>query len=859
MFKNLKLRSKLMLIGCLLTVTPLIIIGITMFSQNKKILKVSSEESLKLAFTDLEHIVNGVYKMVDTQNELLNKMIESYLNFAVDVVKTNGGVKISTDKVRWNAVNQFTNRAAATTLPKLYVGTEWLGQTRNPKKRVFVVDHVRNMAPGIFCTVYQKMNDNGDMLRVASNVIKKDGSRSIGSYLPATDMDGFPTPMISAILRGQSFINRVLIEKTWFIAAYEPLYDDQRNIVGIIAVGTPIESAKHLRESIMAEQVGESGYIGILDSKGDYIVSYKGTRDGESTWNIKNNKGIYIMQELIARAKKLKPGEITEYEYEWQNPGDPKPRKKIARTMYFEPWDWVISATTYEEEFLTGTNIIKNAGHSNNIFLLWIIAFSLIAAIIIWYLTSLGIAGPVVKIANVIRTVAEKRDLTLNVPVAGKDEIGMMAEEMNGMMEVLRSTFTEINKSATTLDAHSDDVASRANANRERAATQKEQMEIMQTTVMEMGTTAGQVSEGSNAQKDAAESSNQNIGLLVNDMKSVNESSSSQIEEAQLASERVGMMGETGALVVQTAEKQGEAVINVTRTMDNISGSVNEMTEAANRSIEHGSQVLQAAKEGADSVKKTVDGMKAISESSVQISEIITVITDIAEQTNLLSLNAAIEAARAGAHGKGFAVVADEVGKLAQRSSEAAREITQLIKDSADRVEEGAILTDASRLALEKIAEGGQVNMTAIEDISRTTSDLASGISRAHEMILELNAFAKEIENMAGQQGSRREAAQLALSILVEKSQTIAELIQNADQSAFSIGSEMKTVVTRTEEMNELTTLQAERSAKLRDITLESTEAADQTYSGAGHVVQITEELKTLSTSLVEQVALFKI
>ncbi|MGD8703845.1 MAG: methyl-accepting chemotaxis protein, partial [Desulfosarcina sp.] len=427
------------------------------------------------------------------------------------------------------------------------------------------------------------------------------------------------------------------------------------------------------------------------------------------------------------------------------------------------------------------------------------------------YLVSGGIARPVVEIASVVNKVAAERDLTLQAPVKTGDEVGLMAKEFNNMIGELRESLKVADSAATEVDSFSNKVSKRATANKERATEEERQMGVIQETVNKMGDTAGEVAQFSHSQRDAANLSYRRVEKLIESMRQMGAASAEQIQEANIASERVTVMGETGAMVVATAGKQGEQVARVTDSVKQIDAIVADMTRAAGRATEHGQGVLEAAQQGARSVKETVVGMQAIAESSEKIADIISVITDIAEQTNLLALNAAIEAARAGVHGKGFAVVADEVGKLAQRSSEAAKEIGQLIKESTSRVQEGTRLTERSEQALEKIAQGGEINREAIDNISEQTQTLNQQTREVTNLMEGLNALAVEIGGMAGRQGKRREAAQAALESLIAKSNAISDQVKKAEKSADEVGSEMRGVVERSEEMRKLTDIQAKR------------------------------------------------
>jgi methyl-accepting chemotaxis protein len=856
-FGNLKLRPKLLIVGLVLTLGPLLMMGAFQYVQTQSNTKLAYDESLALGRQSLDHIVDGVFNMVQTQHDLLTKTLAAYLATARQLVADGGGVTLSREMVVWETINQLTQKAIKVELPKMYLGKQWLGQVESLQEFVPIVDPITKNT-GAACAIFQRINAEGDMLRVATSTVDDKGKRALGTFISHQEKDGSPNQVVAAVMAGETFKGRNFAVNTWYMTSYEPIYNENKEIIGMLGVGVRQESVESLKQAVYNTLVGKTGYVAVIDTKGHYIYSHKGTRDGEYIFDVKLGER-YIIRELIDIATRLKPKQYGYHEYVWKNPTDPGPLKKISRIRYFEPWDMIIAATTAEIEFLDAAGRIDAASRRSLGIMGLTVVIAGLAAILIWMLISNAISSPIVAITKAVTAVTRTKDLTFQVPVQSRDEVGIMAREFNSMLAALRQAFMLVDDASGHVNTQAGEVARRATANRERAENEEKQIILIQDTVGQMGETAGEVQNASFEQAQAAAKSFTSMEELINTMKGVNEASGEQIQEASIATERVASMGETAGKVTATAQRQGQQVGQVTESMRLIAKSVEEMTRAAERATEHGRMVLGAAMEGRSTVDATVHGMQAIRESSDQIAEIISVITDIAEQTNLLALNAAIEAARAGVHGRGFAVVADEVGKLAQRSSEAAKEITQLIKDSTGKVEEGTRLTDRSQEALRKISEGGEVNMRAIEEISRASDLLSDNTNEVNKLVGELNKLAEEIVAMAGQQGPRREAAQKALTALVEKANAIADQVGQATERAASVGEEMRGVLQRSDEMKIRTDLQAGRSKRLREITAESAEHAKKTATGAGEVVGITLEMQRLAANLTRQVGQFKI
>ncbi len=522
-------------------------------------------------------------------------------------------------------------------------------------------------------------------------------------------------------MRGQANIGDMVISKVSgkpVIPIAAPVIADGK-VVGVFNL---VLQSDFLTKIINSERVGHSGYAAVINSAGIVIAHPK--QELVMKMNALETEG---MKDFARDMVDGKTG-ISHYVFQGNR-----------RTAGFAPvksTEWSVTLTLPESEYLAASNEVRNL-------LIVISLIALVCAFVLFLLFSRSITVPLSKGVAFAQTVASG-DFTHQLNVDQRDEIGVLAEALNGMSMKLSDMVVTIQESAEQVASSSEEITASAQKLAEGAQSQASTLEETSAAVEELSASVDQVAE--NAQSQAA-----------------------------------------------AVEQGSSSMEQVHKSIEEVSKSLSEVAVLSAKSVE-------SALEGAKAVGQVVEGINLIAGSSEKIGGIVNVISDIADQTNLLALNASIEAARAGEHGRGFAVVADEVSKLADRSSASTKQIEELIKESVRNVADGVKTAMGSQAAMEQIRLGAQQAKEVIEGLSTSMTQQVDAVKKLAKALENVSEMSQSISAATEQQTTNAKQVSRAVESVNEVTQgsaSAAEEMSASTEHLSQMAQELQAMVTQ--------------------------------------------------------------
>ena len=359
----------------------------------------TQEEAAKLV-----EIMRGA---CDAQEAQSLRELDRSLATARYLIHQQGEISFDNETATWQAENQDTHDKTTVRLPKLMIGSHWLGQIFETNTALVALDETKRYT-GSEATLFQRMDEAGNMLRVGTTVVAASGHRAAGTYIPAISTNGTPNAVINAVLSGKTFHGRAKVVGTWHNTVYEPIWDAaHKRVTGMLFVGVNMTQATQaVRENILKIKLGSSGYVYVLGGsdaqKGRYIISKQGAVDGKDVWDSVDAKTNYVIRSIIKTAMEAPAGTTPIITYSWIDPGTDKPRSKLAALAYYAPWDWVIGASAYYDESKKAQDIALGSLDTLAAVMLGVSVVLLAVALLLSWFFARSINLSIDKIANLL-------------------------------------------------------------------------------------------------------------------------------------------------------------------------------------------------------------------------------------------------------------------------------------------------------------------------------------------------------------------------------------------------------------------------------------------------------------------------
>lgn len=572
MFTKIRLTTKLFC-SVLLIIVVSIVLTSSLATKN-------AVDSLNhLGENELEVTAATLHNSLNMYSEVLQKSLKSALLLFQQKLESGGQVSLNNENVRTETIiNQVTKDGVNASFPEMELGGEPLFGKYD------IVDELQGKT-GNKMTIFQ-LEDN-KLLRISTNIRKKDGGRAIGTYIPAN------SPVYQAIVSGNAYHGKAFVVNDWYLTTYAPLRDQNNDIIGALFVGE-LMLGPEIRDFIGEVRVGDKGYAFLYGKNGELLVHP--TYDSSTSF-----------YDMVPTAKGVEHGLIR---YKWEG------EAKIASIEYFPLFEMFIAISLTNDDLLQGLpgKMIKSSFMAGAVILLMAIA-----AIV---LLTRSINKPLQQLAEKAEKVGEG-DYRVRFESITDDAIGKLANSLQLMVTKTKSMLEDISTSSQTMSAASTELAAISGQMLENADGTTSLTEDASNNAREVG--ENMVSIG-----NSMEESTQNLNIIAAASEEMGVTIKNIAENSSKASEIT-------AQAVQTAEKSHEGVQGLGKAAQSIgvvTESITEISEQTNLLALNATIEAARAGEAGKGFAVVANEIKDLAkETALATEKIKTAVNDIQKQT----------------------------------------------------------------------------------------------------------------------------------------------------------------------------------------------------------------------------------
>jgi len=556
-----------------------------------------------------------------------------------------------------------------------------------------------------------------------------------------------------------------------------PMYH-KKKFIGSIGVDITLKSLSKLTDSI---KLFENGYAFIVDNFGTILTHPSKSVLGKSLLKVAEGNEAYV--KMLNNSKNNKDYKIIKESF-----------KKIESLYYSKPieilstgqnWTFIISAP--KKEYLAHAIFIRNFS-----ILASIIGILIIGGVIIFSIKKLN------NNLNSISTGLKSFFLYLNkessqvnqIKINSNDEFGQMSILINDNVKKIKKSIDDDNLLIENVKQTVNKISQGYINFRIDKSTSTESLnelkELLNTMLDNLQNIVGddlnKISDilSSYTKRDFTKQLNSsNSGKIGNEIIQMNKMIIEMLQtsnnDGKSLIQSANNLTKNMNTLTNNATSQAASLEQTAASVDEIKSNIEQTSLKAKEMSNISSETKVSANNGQKLAKDTAKAMEEINDTVININEAISVIDQIAFQTNILSLNAAVEAATAGEAGKGFAVVAQEVRNLASRSTEAAKEIKDLVENATQKADNGKLISS-------KMIEG----FTALENKINHTNELIDGVTNAaQEQSIGMNQISDAINQLDSFTQENASVADKTNSIALNTNEIATKVVQNVDKNKF--------------------------------------------------------------------------